>query len=114
MSPAYSANPEDIFCWVGIIMYMPLSQSSAQREHIRQAFESYCQALQPLMNQYNAQIHWAKIELPSADEKSGTPRLEELKQLIRKKYPVDEFKEIRRALDPEGVLANNLIERLLD
>jgi L-galactono-1,4-lactone dehydrogenase len=116
MSPAYSPNPDDLFCWVGVIMYMPLNQSPTERELIRQSFDSYCQALQPLMNKYNAQIHWAKIELPplspTGDEQS--PRLKELKELIGRKYPVEEFKAVRKALDPEAILSNQLIERLLD
>jgi L-galactono-1,4-lactone dehydrogenase len=113
MSPAYSSNPEDIFCWVGIIMYMPLNQSAEQRDEIRKTFDSYCQALQPLMDRHNAQIHWAKIELPS-ESKGSAARLDELRQGIRRRYPVRKFQEIRKALDPEGILANSLIERLFD
>ena len=95
-------------------MYMPLNQSAEQRDEIRKTFDSYCRALQPLMNQYNAQIHWAKIELPSQDDRSSAVRLDELRQGIRKRYPVRKFQEMRKALDPEGILANSLIERLFD
>jgi L-galactono-1,4-lactone dehydrogenase len=114
MSPAYSSNPEDIFCWVGIIMYMPLNQSAQQRDEIRKTFDSYCRALQPLMDQHNAQIHWAKIELPSQVDESSTARLDELRKGIRRRYPVGKFQEMRKALDPEGILANSLIEKLFN
>lgn len=110
MSPAYSENPREIFCWVGIIMYMPLNQSSQQREKIREAFDAYCHALSPLMRKYDAQVHWAKIEIPHGDDE----RLKEMKERIHRKYPVKEFQELRKALDPQGVLANSMIEKLLD
>lgn len=112
MSPAYSSNPDDIFCWVGIIMYMPLSQSPKQRDNIRQAFDAYCDALAPLMKKYNAQIHWAKIEVPEGE--SNVSRLLEMKERIHQKYPVKEYQELRRALDPEGVLANSIVEKLFN
>ena len=30
MSPAYSPHADDVFCWVGVIMYLPPSQTVAQ------------------------------------------------------------------------------------
>lgn len=105
MSPAYSTNPSDIFCWIGIIMYMPLNQTPQQREIIKQQFQNYCNELSPLIQKYHGQLHWGKIEL------FLTP---EIKQQIQLKYPMNEFTQLRRVLDPEGILANSLIESLLN
>lgn len=117
MSPAYSEKPEDKFCWVGIIMYTPSSQTDSQREDIRQSFMKYCDILKPLMEKYNAQLHWAKIEPPDSATSEGEvleKSTQAMRDRIRSKYPVDEFKELRRALDPSAVLSNDLVEILLD
>ena len=95
-------------------MYMPLSQTPEQREHIRQSFVNYCQLLQPLMKKYNAQLHWAKIELPVGKDGENTKRLEQMRLQIRQKYPTDEFKQVRKAVDPEGILSNSIVDQLLD
>jgi L-galactono-1,4-lactone dehydrogenase len=127
MSPAYSPDPRDKFCWVGIIMYTPSSQSDTEREDIRKAFVKYCKALDPLLQKYNAQLHWAKIESPlsCASEDGGkasgaetTPEqlqaLQKMRERIRVKYSVDEFNAVRKALDPKGILANSLVETFLN
>ena len=36
MSPCYSENEKDIFCWVGIIMYLPTGQTQEERESIQE------------------------------------------------------------------------------
>eukprot|EP00602_Paraphysomonas_sp_CaronLab_P012566 CAMPEP_0185040534 /NCGR_PEP_ID=MMETSP1103-20130426/38737_1 /TAXON_ID=36769 /ORGANISM="Paraphysomonas bandaiensis, Strain Caron Lab Isolate" /LENGTH=443 /DNA_ID=CAMNT_0027579889 /DNA_START=210 /DNA_END=1541 /DNA_ORIENTATION=+ len=113
MSPAYSENPDDKFCWVGIIMYLPANQSTNQRENITKEFMAYCDALKPLMNKYNAQVHWAKIELPRSGDRQEN-ELATLQSTIRRKYPVDEFNAARKALDPRGILSNNFIESLFN
>lgn len=105
MSPAYSNNPSDIFCWVGIIMYMPLNQTPEQREIIKQQFQNYCNELSSLIKKYDGQLHWGKIELFLTDE---------IKQQIHKKYPIQEFQQLKTALDPEGILSNSLIKNLLN
>ncbi len=71
MSPAFSTNPDDIFSWVGVIMYMPPNQSTDERAKITAAFHQYTSLLTPLFEKYNAVPHWAKIEVPgplSAEE----------------------------------------------
>lgn len=65
MSPAYSSNPDDLFTWVGIIMYLPPSQSAEQRKEITDAFNRYTSILTPLLEEFGAVAHWAKIELPA-------------------------------------------------
>lgn len=99
MSPAYSSNPSDIFCWIGIIMYMPLNQTPEQRENIKEQFKNYCNELSPLIKKYNGQLHWGKIELFLSSD---------IKQQIHLKYPIQEFQQLKTALDPEGILSNNL------
>lgn len=55
---------DEIFSWVGVIMYLPPGQSEEQRAAITAKFREYTQLMRPLMEEYNAQPHWAKIELP--------------------------------------------------
>ena len=68
--------------------------------------------MHPLLVKYNAKIHWAKIELP--DKKSDN--LDFMRKLIRQNNAtnVDSFNRCRKALDPNGVLSNRLIETLFD
>lgn len=68
MSPAYSTKADDVFCWVGVIMYLPANQTDAQRKDIRQAFQQYRRVLRPLLDEYKAHCHWAKIELPLLED----------------------------------------------
>jgi L-galactono-1,4-lactone dehydrogenase len=81
MSPAYSENPDEIFAWVGIIMYIPRdvkkkilgevgAKASEEAEakdiqlHIKEQFQKYMNLIQPLCREYSATAHWAKIEIP--------------------------------------------------
>jgi hypothetical protein len=41
-------------------------------------------------------------------------RLNLMRQQIQRKYPVGEFKQVRKALDPEQILSNSIVEKLLD
>ncbi len=124
MSPAYSENPDDIFTWVGVIMYLPPSQTPAQREAITRAFWDYTSKLTPLFEEYGAHAHWAKIELPSSartpEEASASgndsinPRLDKLRQRVRERYDVEGFNSYRRALDPHFVMGNELVQTLFE
>ena len=124
MSPAYSENPDDIFTWVGVIMYLPPSQSPEQRTEITRAFWDYTSKLTPLFEEYNAYAHWAKIELPSSartlEEAAASgndginPRLDKLRSRVRARYDVEGFNSYRRALDPHFVLGNELIQVLFE
>jgi hypothetical protein len=118
MSPAYSADPDDKFCWVGVIMYVPANLDAAGREEVRQAFVKYCQAIDPILEKYNAAVHWAKIELPdrrdvSSEEELNT-RLASMKSRLAKRYPVQEFTDLKKVLDPEAILSNRIIDSLFD
>jgi len=88
LSPAYSTNPKDIFCWVGIIMYLPTprpsstpntidsssktpssktessSEHSPEHQEIMDLFSKYRRKIIPLLEEYHAIGHWAKIEFP--------------------------------------------------
>lgn len=116
MSPAYSENPEDIFTWVGIIMYLPPSQTAEQRKRITDAFNAYTTKLAPLYEEYGAHAHWAKIEIPEEESASvaegSSPRLDKLRERMRKRYDTENFNSYRRALDPHGILGNDLVDRL--
>ena len=61
MSPAYSADPQEVFSWVGIIMYLPPGQTPEGRTAITNAFTDYVKALEPLYEEYGAFPHWAKV-----------------------------------------------------
>jgi L-galactono-1,4-lactone dehydrogenase len=82
MSPAYSNNPNEIFCWVGIIMYIPktIRSTSASSEEqndaegdydhddiqaeVKRQFQKYVNLIQPLCEEYQAIPHWGKVEIP--------------------------------------------------
>jgi L-galactono-1,4-lactone dehydrogenase len=120
MSPAYSLDPEAVFSWVGIIMYLP--QDAEQRELVTKAFRKYSMSMNLLADQYGGQTHWAKIELPEKFSGSGNSsssqscvyedELNALRDRLSRKFPIDSFNECRAALDPENVLANHLIDEL--
>ena len=46
-------------------MYLPPTQTDEQRNQIKSRFEDYLDVLRPLMEEYKAVTHWAKIEVPS-------------------------------------------------
>ncbi len=142
MSPAFSTDPHEVFSWVGVIMYLPPGQTDAQRTQIKERFTQYVDAMQPLLVEYNAHAHWAKIELPDPDSleflrytvnlrnesKSWIPsvfkgeplpkplsyeeKILSMKTRIAERYNVDEFNSYRRVLDPRGVLSNEMMDEL--
>lgn len=107
MSPANSANPNEVFCWVGVIMYLPPNQTDAQRQAITEKFRQYVKLMQPLCDEFNAQCHWAKIEPPVGAEEAA-----QMQQRLQRKFPVKEFNDYRNALDPHRILSNDLVETL--
>lgn len=116
MSPAYSENMDEIFSWVGVIMYLPPGQTEQQRQDIKHKFDQYIDAMEPLMDEYKAQIHWAKIELPSRvtnSEVDYQKKLDKLRSRVARKYNVQEFNKIRNVLDPNHILSNDLVEDIL-
>lgn len=60
ISPAFSEKEDEVFTWVGIIMYLP-PEGDPNREAVTQQFDQYVQALEPLYEEYGAVPHWAKV-----------------------------------------------------
>jgi L-galactono-1,4-lactone dehydrogenase len=110
MSPVYSQHPHEVFSWIGVIMYLPPNQSPEQRSVIQEAFQGYIQAMQSLVEEYDAQVHWAKIEIPMKEENV----LEVMRRRVQARYPIRVYNAYRQALDPKDVLTNDMIHRLFD
>ena len=108
MSPAYSPDPAAVFCWVGIIMYLPPEQTSQGRELIRRRFQDYRRSIEPLCEASGAKAHWAKIEPPDDEQE-----LLRTQRRLREDFPVHEFNELRDALDPRRILSNKMVDLLL-
>ncbi|KAK4412885.1 L-galactono-1,4-lactone dehydrogenase, mitochondrial [Sesamum alatum] len=107
MSPAYSSSEDDIFSWVGIIMYLP-TMDARQRKQITEEFFHYRHLTQTrLWDQYSAYEHWAKIEVPKDKDE-----LAALQARLRKRFPVDAYNKARNELDPNHILSNNMLEKL--
>ncbi|KAM3339517.1 L-galactono-1,4-lactone dehydrogenase, mitochondrial [Capsicum galapagoense] len=107
MSPAYSSADDDIFSWVGIIMYLP-TMDARQRKQITEEFFHYRHMTQAqLWDRYSAFEHWAKIEVPKDKEE-----LAALQARLKKKFPVDAYNQARNELDPNHILSNNMLEKL--
>ncbi|XP_077241657.1 L-galactono-1,4-lactone dehydrogenase [Tasmannia lanceolata] len=107
MSPASSSVEDDIFSWVGIIMYLPTTDAR-QRKDITEDFFHYRHLSQShLWDEYFAYEHWAKIEVPR-----DKGELAALQARLRKRFPVDAYNEARKELDPNKILSNRMIEKL--
>ncbi|GFP80863.1 l-galactono-1 4-lactone dehydrogenase mitochondrial [Phtheirospermum japonicum] len=107
MSPAYSSSEDDIFSWVGIIMYLP-TMDARQRKTITEEFFHYRHLTQAkLWDQFSAYEHWAKIEVPKDKDE-----LAALQARLRKRYPVDAYNQARKELDSNHILSNNMLEKL--
>ncbi|XWS43078.1 hypothetical protein CRYUN_Cryun16bG0070500 [Craigia yunnanensis] len=107
MSPASSSADDDIFSWVGIIMYLP-TMDARQRKEITGEFFHYRHLTQAqLWDKYSAYEHWAKIEVPKVKEE-----LEALQARLKMRFPVEAYNKARRELDPNRILSNNMLEKL--
>ncbi|XP_047941581.1 L-galactono-1,4-lactone dehydrogenase, mitochondrial [Salvia hispanica] len=107
MSPAYSSSPDDIFSWVGIIMYLPTTDAR-ERKQITDEFFHYRRLTQAkLWDDYSAYEHWAKIEVPKDKDE-----LAALQARLRKRFPVDAYNQARKELDPNHIFSNYMIEKL--
>ncbi|CAM0950300.1 unnamed protein product [Alopecurus aequalis] len=107
MSPASSSEEDDIFSWVGIIMYLPTSDPR-QRKDITEEFFNYRSLVQTsLWDDYSAYEHWAKIEVPKDKDE-----LAELQVRLRKRFPVDVYNKTRMELDPNKVLSSAKLEKM--
>uniref|UniRef100_A0A061QTN3 L-galactono-1,4-lactone dehydorogenase n=1 Tax=Tetraselmis sp. GSL018 TaxID=582737 RepID=A0A061QTN3_9CHLO len=107
MSPAYSADPEALFSWVGVIMYLP-PDDLQQRAEITSRFHDYTDLVYTyLVPQYGASEHWAKIELPhSYDDR------ELMQNRLKGRYPVSDFNAARKIFDPKNIMANDIVDKL--
>jgi L-galactono-1,4-lactone dehydrogenase len=111
MSPAYSADPDALFSWLGIIMYLPASSGpeAATRAAVRKAFEAYQAAWMARAGaKVGAAEHWAKIEVPATEA-----HLMSMRQRLRARYPVERFNAARLELDPHNIMGNELVDALL-
>lgn len=107
MSPAHGSTENDIFSWVGIIMYLPTADAR-QRKQITEEFFHYRHlSYTQLWDRYSAYEHWAKIEIPKDKEE-----LAALQTRLRKRFPVDEYNKARKELDPNHILSNNMLDKL--
>jgi len=86
LSPAHTSMPagvgvaseDEVFCWVGVIVYLPTAPSAAaandpttaaalalERAEATTAFQQYVErCVYPLLTEFGAVPHWAKIETP--------------------------------------------------
>ncbi|KAL8260553.1 hypothetical protein R6Q59_028506 [Mikania micrantha] len=107
MSPASSSSNDDIFSWVGIIMYLPTTDAR-QRKQITEEFFHYRHLTQThFWDEYSAYEHWAKIEVPKDKDEVAT-----LISRLRKRFPVDAFNKARAELDPNRILSNAMLEKM--
>ncbi|CAI6008176.1 unnamed protein product [Closterium sp. NIES-65] len=98
---------DDVYSWVGIIMYLP-SNDPDQRAAITKHFLDYkFLTARRLWDKYGAHEHWAKIEIP-ADPATR----EWLVSRVARDFPVAKLNEYRRKLDPKNVLANDMLDVL--
>ncbi|XP_043700146.1 L-galactono-1,4-lactone dehydrogenase, mitochondrial-like [Telopea speciosissima] len=101
VSPTSSTGEEDIFSWVGIIMYLP-TMDARQRKEITEEFFHYRRLTQSrLWDEYSSYEHWAKIEVPKDKEELAT-----LQERLKKRFPVDTYNKVRRELDPHKIFSN--------
>ena len=49
---------------LGALSPLPLRAPSLQRAEIQRRFDAYRAAMEPLLDEYGATVHWAKLELP--------------------------------------------------
>ena len=79
MSPAYSENPDAIFSWVGIIMYLTSpddaspAEEASSRARVAEAFAQYTELHLDLTAEYGGVPHWAKVEVPTRFASQNTP-----------------------------------------
>lgn len=125
LSPAGSQDAEnDVFCWLGVIMYMPVDDR-AKREKITNYFRGeYIELVKDVARKYTrsgVHPHWAKIEvpgvthprLPSQSENDQIRIRDDMRQSLQKRYPVDLVRAVRKQLDPRGICSNPVMDLLL-
>ncbi|UPR00577.1 galactonolactone dehydrogenase [Chloropicon primus] len=106
LSPASSTDPSSIFSWIGIIMYLPLSDLKA-RAKVTEGFKAYSSLMRSVLEGLEAQEHWAKIELPSNQEER-----EDVVKRIARRYPVEKVRQLRSRFDPKNILGSDMLDEL--
>merc|ERR1719221_1945105 len=106
MSPAFSKDQNDIFSWVGVIMYT----FDEKAPEIKDKFRSYAEKHADQTLKYGGAFHWAKIDL---DFHKGPARLAELKKHYGQRFDLVEFRKLRKALDPKNLFGNKLTDTAL-
>jgi L-galactono-1,4-lactone dehydrogenase len=100
MSPAHGKDDE-IFSWVGIIMYLP-SDDEFQRREITERFTGeYCSLLKDVGLPIKAASHWAKLERPHTAWQALDTHL-----FLKSKYPLAQFNDLRWQWDPDNILTS--------
>lgn len=105
MSPAASKNRDDLFSWVGVIMYIT---DEARAPAIKQKFKEYAMRHADQTFKFNGTFHWGKIDLNFHEGH----RLEDLRANMRRRFDVKSFLEAKKELDPKGILSNRLVETI--
>lgn len=103
MSPAFSQDPEAIFSWVGVIMYIT---DEKRAPTIQKRFKEYAMRHADQSFKYGGTLHWGKLDLNFHEG----ARLEALRANMRSRFDVKAFLEAKRELDPHSILSNRLIE----
>lgn len=110
MSPS-SGSPESLFSWVGIIMYLPEGQGEEEkRMDVTRRFMDYRNIVDKnLLSRYDAVEHWAKIEIPETPSETRAMRTR-----LEKRYPIAEFQQARKEVDPHNILGNKIVDTLFE
>ena len=107
MSPAYSENPDDVFCWVSLIFMQLHRHNPEEYKKGVDKFHEFNEQIKPLLEKYNAFGHWGKIH---SDIHSDLWR-----KLMNKRFPkLENFKNIRKHMDPYHQFTNHMIEAIFD
>lgn len=103
LSPAYSENPNDVYCWVGLLIMHLHRSSPEESEKALNKFNEITAQLGPLLQKYNAVPHWAKIE--------SVVHTDFLQRRLKERFhKLDSFKALRKHMDPHHQLSNNMTE----
>ena len=130
----FGKKGRELFCWVGVIMYLPLEEEVEVEEGLnengsntsvggdRGKYQPRGNRLRNEISRYFADIytpmvydilpkfgapHWSKILLPRDEAER-----QRLKHKLRERYPVHEFQKHREKSDPDKILGNWLADWL--
>lgn len=107
MSPAHGKN-DDLFSWVGIIMYLPSDDESQRREITEHFSGRYCNLLKNVGLPVKAASHWAKLERPHTAWQAL-----DMNVFLNSKYPLAKFNDLRSQWDPNNILTSPTMTLIL-